>query len=61
MQVWASGELFKAAVDASGSGPVTSASVKRGLYALKNETLGGLSGPLNFVPGGGPGERIAGL
>lgn len=51
MQVWASGELFQAAVDASGSGPVTSASVKRGLYALKNETLGGLSGPLNFVPG----------
>jgi branched-chain amino acid transport system substrate-binding protein len=51
MQVWASGKLFEAAVNASGSGPVTSASVKRGLYALKNETLGGLSGPLTFIPG----------
>jgi branched-chain amino acid transport system substrate-binding protein len=51
MQVWASGKLFEAAVNASGNGPVTPASVKRGLYALKNETLGGLSGPLNFIPG----------
>ena len=51
MQVWASGKLFQAAVAASGSGPVTAASVKRGLYALKDETLGGLSGPLNFTPG----------
>lgn len=51
MQVWASGKLFQAAVAASGNGPVTPASVKRGLYALKDETLGGLSGPLNFLPG----------
>ena len=51
MQVWASGKLFQAAVAASGGGPVTAASVKKGLYALKNETLGGLSGPLNFVQG----------
>jgi branched-chain amino acid transport system substrate-binding protein len=51
MQVWASGKLFEAAVDVGGNGPVTAASVKRGLYALKNETLGGLSGPLNFIPG----------
>jgi branched-chain amino acid transport system substrate-binding protein len=51
MQVWTSGKLFEAAVAASGSGPVTAASVKRGLYALKDETLGGLSGPLNFTPG----------
>jgi branched-chain amino acid transport system substrate-binding protein len=51
MQVWASGKLFEAAVNASGDAPVTSAAVKRGLYALKNETLGGLSGPLNFIPG----------
>jgi branched-chain amino acid transport system substrate-binding protein len=51
MQVWASGKLFQAAVAASGNGPVTAASVKRGLYALKDETLGGLSGPLNFTPG----------
>jgi branched-chain amino acid transport system substrate-binding protein len=51
MQVWASGKLFQAAVAASGTGPVTAASIKKGLYALKNETLGGLSGPLNFIPG----------
>jgi branched-chain amino acid transport system substrate-binding protein len=51
MQVWASGKLFQAAVAASGNGPVTAASLKKGLYALKNETLGGLSGPLNFIPG----------
>jgi branched-chain amino acid transport system substrate-binding protein len=48
---WASGKLFEAAVRASGSGPVTPASIKRGLYALRNETLGGLTGPLNFTPG----------
>ena len=48
---WVSGELFQAAVTASGSQPVTSASVKKGLYALKGETLGGLSAPLTFTPG----------
>jgi branched-chain amino acid transport system substrate-binding protein len=50
-QAWTSGKLFEAAVKAAGSGPVTAASVKKGLYALKNETLGGLTGPLNYKPG----------
>jgi hypothetical protein len=29
----------------------TAADVKKGLYDLKNETLGGLAPPLNFTPG----------
>jgi branched-chain amino acid transport system substrate-binding protein len=49
--VWTAGELFQAAVDAAGPGPVTSASIKQGLYSLKNDTLGGLTAPLNFAPG----------
>jgi branched-chain amino acid transport system substrate-binding protein len=49
--VWTSGKLFQAAVAAAGSGPVTSASIKKGLYALKDETLGGLTGPLNYKQG----------
>jgi branched-chain amino acid transport system substrate-binding protein len=48
---WVSGQLFQAAVAASGSQAVTSASVKKGLYALKGDTLGGLSAPLTFTPG----------
>jgi branched-chain amino acid transport system substrate-binding protein len=34
-QAWASGKLFEAAVKASGSSDITSASLKKGLYALK--------------------------
>lgn len=49
--VWTAGKLFQAAVAASGSKTVTSASIKQGLYALKNETLGGLTAPLNFTKG----------
>lgn len=49
---WAGGQLFKAAAEAAHvTASSTAADVKKGLYALKNETLGGLSGPLNFVPG----------
>jgi branched-chain amino acid transport system substrate-binding protein len=48
---WVSGKLFQAAVAASGSQTVTSATVKKGLYALKGNTLGGLSAPLTFTPG----------
>ena len=36
---------------AGGAGQVTPASVKKGLHALKGETLGGLSAPLTFTPG----------
>jgi branched-chain amino acid transport system substrate-binding protein len=50
MATWASGMLFEAAVKASGDSTVTAASVKKGLYALKGETLGGLVAPLTFTP-----------
>ena len=36
---------------------VTSADVTKGLYALKNETLDGLTGPLNFTKGKGNYEK----
>jgi branched-chain amino acid transport system substrate-binding protein len=48
---WASGELFQAAVQRGGSGPITAASVKKGLYSLKGDTLGGLTAPLTFTAG----------
>jgi branched-chain amino acid transport system substrate-binding protein len=51
LQAWISGKLFEAAIAASGSATVTSASVTSGLYNLHNETLGGLAPPLNFTPG----------
>jgi branched-chain amino acid transport system substrate-binding protein len=50
-QPWVSMELFKAAVLAGGSGPVTSESIKNGLYSLKDDTLGGLAPPLTFTVG----------
>jgi branched-chain amino acid transport system substrate-binding protein len=49
---WAGGLLFQAAATAAHLTPTsTAADVKRGLYALKNETLSGISPPLTFVPG----------
>jgi branched-chain amino acid transport system substrate-binding protein len=51
MATWASGMLFEAAVKASGDATVTPQSVKKGLYALKGETLGGLVAPLTFRSG----------
>jgi branched-chain amino acid transport system substrate-binding protein len=51
---WVAGQLFDAAVKASGSSTVTAASVKQGLYALKGETLGGLTQPLTFTKGQAP-------
>lgn len=49
---WTGGLLFQAAAKAGNIGPSsTPADVKKGLYALKNETLGGLAPPLNFTPG----------
>ena len=51
---WESGQLFAAAVKASGATPKTvinSALVKKGLYALKGATLGGLTPPLTYTPG----------
>jgi branched-chain amino acid transport system substrate-binding protein len=49
---WAAGKLFEAAAKAANITPSsTAADVKKGLYALKNETLGGLAAPLNFTAG----------
>jgi branched-chain amino acid transport system substrate-binding protein len=49
---WIGGELFQAAAVAAKLTPSsTPADVKKGLYALKNETLGGLAPPLTFTPG----------
>jgi branched-chain amino acid transport system substrate-binding protein len=49
---WIAGELFEAAAKAANIGPTsTPADVKRGLYALKDETLGGLTQPLTYTPG----------
>jgi branched-chain amino acid transport system substrate-binding protein len=50
-QAWASGKLFEAAVKAAGNGPITPASIKKGLYALRGDTLGGLTVPLTYTPG----------
>lgn len=50
--VWAAGVLFQAAASAGhlGDNP-TPAGVLTGLYALKGETLGGLTAPLTFTKG----------
>jgi branched-chain amino acid transport system substrate-binding protein len=47
---WAGGMLFAAAVKGA-TGTITATSVKQGLYGLKDETVGGLTTPLNFVEG----------
>jgi branched-chain amino acid transport system substrate-binding protein len=48
---WDSGKLFEAAAKAGklGDNPKP-ADLKRGLYALKGQTLGGLTAPLTFQP-----------
>jgi branched-chain amino acid transport system substrate-binding protein len=49
---WAGGKLFEAAAKDANIGPdSTGADVKKGLYTLKEETLGGLTVPLTFTPG----------
>jgi branched-chain amino acid transport system substrate-binding protein len=49
---WIAGELFEAAAKEANIGPAsTPADLKRGLYALKDETLGGLTQPLTYTPG----------
>jgi branched-chain amino acid transport system substrate-binding protein len=49
---WSGAMLFEAAAKAGKLGPAsTPKDVMQALYGLKNETLGGLSGPLNFTPG----------
>jgi branched-chain amino acid transport system substrate-binding protein len=55
MKGWVSGQLFAAAINALGSQarskPITTAMVYQGLYLLKNETLGGLIPPMNYIKG----------
>jgi branched-chain amino acid transport system substrate-binding protein len=52
MQAWAAGQLFAAAYKAAGApANASSADILKGLYSLKNETLGGIAPPLNFVKG----------
>jgi branched-chain amino acid transport system substrate-binding protein len=49
---WTGGVLFQAAAKAGNLTPSsTPADVRAALYKLHNETLGGLSGPLNYTPG----------
>lgn len=48
---WVAGKLFEAAVNAAPDGEVTSETVLEGLYALEDETLEGLTAPLNFSEG----------
>jgi branched-chain amino acid transport system substrate-binding protein len=49
---WTGGKLFEAAAKAANIGPTsTPAELKAGLYALKNETLGGIAPPLTFTKG----------
>lgn len=52
IQSWAGAKLFEAAATAVKLTPEsTSADVLKGLYALKDETLGGIAPPLNFTKG----------
>jgi branched-chain amino acid transport system substrate-binding protein len=56
---WTSGELFAAAAKAGNLGSSPSAQgVKNGLYALKGETLNGLSGPITYVHGKNPNVNL---
>ncbi len=49
---WIGGKLFQAAATKASLGPTsTPADVKKALYALKDETLGGVVPPLNFEAG----------
>ncbi len=55
VSVWASAALLEKAVvlagDAARTGPLTTALIVAGLGKIKNETLGGLTGPLTYRPG----------
>ena len=53
VQFWAAGLLLTAAAQNAGlkSGPVTSAELLKGLYKIKNDTLGGLTPALTFHKG----------
>jgi branched-chain amino acid transport system substrate-binding protein len=49
---WTGGMMFKAAAEAAKIGPdSTPADVKKGLYTIKDETLGGLTPPITYTQG----------
>jgi branched-chain amino acid transport system substrate-binding protein len=49
---WTAGKLFEKGVLAGGTaGRVTRETVLAGLYTIRNDTLGGLTGPLTFTAG----------
>jgi branched-chain amino acid transport system substrate-binding protein len=53
-QMYVSGLMLTAAVQKSGAGSsktITSADIKKGLYAFHDETLGGMAPPLNYKKG----------
>lgn len=50
-QIYTSFQLFKKAVENGGADDVSADSIKEGLYMMKDETLGGMTPPLTFVPG----------
>jgi branched-chain amino acid transport system substrate-binding protein len=58
VQMWTAGKLFEAAVaklgEAAKSKPLTAQMIIDGLHKIKNETLGGLTGPLTFPEGPAP-------
>jgi branched-chain amino acid transport system substrate-binding protein len=51
LAAWAAGGLIASGAQAAGSGAVTSASLITGLYTVKNDTLDGVTAPLNFPQG----------
>jgi branched-chain amino acid transport system substrate-binding protein len=56
---WTSGQLFAAAAQAAGMGNSPSPqALKNGLYALKGDTLGGLSGPITYTRGANPNQNL---
>lgn len=49
---WVSGQMFAAAVRASGAGSsISSADIEKGLYTLKGQTFGKLAPPVTFTKG----------
>jgi ABC-type branched-subunit amino acid transport system substrate-binding protein len=50
MQAWAAAQMFAYAVERAGD-DITSASITRGAYQIKNNTFGGLTQPLTFKQG----------
>jgi hypothetical protein len=51
LRIWGAFDVFKAAVEAENGQPVTSATVKAGMYTLRNCTDGGIVPPLRYTQG----------